>query len=380
MSYCIVKVKKFKASAVKGIEIHDLRKMNNSNTNKNIDKSMSIYNYDQHINQTESYTKFVKNRILSLNLNRAIRKDAVAMVQVMITSDHEYFKSISPETQRKFFEDSYIYLSGKYGTQNVVSSIVHLDETTPHMHFNFVPITTDNRLCAGDIINLNTLYLLHTEFHLHVGEKYNLKRGRTKEERLRDGDVRKNMSMPEFKAYTYKLEELQDKITPLRVEYEAKKAYIDEFNKVSEVSTMYPEYVKCKKNIFGKEVVIVPKDKWEERCVSSKEKRILRQFRNNIESSISVLGKEPFYANVRFKIIKEKNELLNNKIYNLIKENKDLKVENTVYKKFEVKANNLVNKLKKEDLKLFKEYERIRKSKESDKEGDNKDDKDRNSR
>ena len=378
MSYCIVKVKKFRATAVKGIEIHDLRKKNNCTTNKDIDKSMSIYNYDLHGNVTDNYSKFIKNRIQQLQLKKAVRRDAVAMVQVMVTSDNEYFKRVSEDQRKEFFKDSYNYLCNKYGKENVVSSIVHLDETTPHMHFNFVPVTKDNRLCAKDIINLKNLLELQTEFFQVVGKKHNLKRGRTKEERLRDGDIYKNMSMPEYKAYTFKLKELRDKIKPLRIEYEAKKTFIDEVNKSSESTNLYPEYAKRKKNIFGKEVVIVPKDKWEERYISANEKSLLGKLRNYMEKTLEKLCDEPFYANERFEEVKKKNEILNNKIYDLIKENKDLKVENTVYKKFEKKANNVIKSLTKEDLELFNQYSEIQKEKIN---GINKDDDDnKNSR
>lgn len=373
MSYCIVKVKKFKSSAVKGIEIHDFRKMNNCNTNKDIDKSLSANNYDQHDKQNSNYNKFIKGRISELNLKKAVRKDAVAMVQIMVTSDHEYFKNISQEKRENFFKDSYEFLCKKYGQENVISSMVHLDETTPHMHFNFVPITEDNRLCAKDIINMNSLTDLQTEFYNEVGKKYDLIRGRTREQRLAEGDMHKNMSMPEFKAYTNQIQQFQDLLKPLRIEYEAIKGYVDQYKKSTEISNMYPKYVKRKKNIFGKEVVVVPKEKWEQRHISANEKSFMDKLRENFEKCIKNLGNEPFKANERYKKVKEKNELLNNKIYDLIKENSDLKVENQVYKKFEKDANNVIKNLSEKDIKLFDQYSKIVESKEKSKEKSNDD-------
>lgn len=373
MSYCIVKVKKFKSSAVKGIEIHDFRKMNNCNTNKDIDKSLSANNYDQHDKQNSNYNKFIKGRISELNLKKAVRKDAVAMVQIMVTSDHEYFKNISQEKRENFFKDSYEFLCKKYGQENVISSMVHLDETTPHMHFNFVPITEDNRLCAKDIINMNSLTDLQTEFYNEVGKKYDLIRGRTREQRLAEGDMHKNMSMPEFKAYTNQIQQFQDLLKPLRIEYEAIKGYVDQYKKSTEISNMYPKYVKRKKNIFGKEVVVVPKEKWEQRHISANEKSFMDKLRENFEKCIKNLGNEPFKANERYKKVKEKNELLNNKIYDLIKENSDLKVENKVYKKFEKDANNVIKNLSEKDIKLFDQYSKIVESKEKSKEKSNDD-------
>ena len=42
--------------------------------------------------------------------------------------------------QELFFEETYAFLSERYGAQNVISAYVHLDERSPHMHFAFVPV------------------------------------------------------------------------------------------------------------------------------------------------------------------------------------------------------------------------------------------------
>ncbi|MDR1541535.1 MAG: plasmid recombination protein [Clostridiales bacterium] len=49
----------------------------------------------------------------------------------------------SDENLRAFFKSAYDFCEGKYGSDNVVSAYVHMDEVTPHMHFCFVPIVTD---------------------------------------------------------------------------------------------------------------------------------------------------------------------------------------------------------------------------------------------
>lgn len=37
------------------------------------------------------------------------------------------------------------FLCGNYGEKNVISAYVHMDETSPHMHFAFVPVVTDKK-------------------------------------------------------------------------------------------------------------------------------------------------------------------------------------------------------------------------------------------
>lgn len=64
------------------------------------------------------------------------------MCKFIITSDKEFFKNIGEkETERYFqtahnFVANYKSLSEKY----ILSSKVHLDETTPHLHLVFVPV------------------------------------------------------------------------------------------------------------------------------------------------------------------------------------------------------------------------------------------------
>lgn len=49
------------------------------------------------------------------------------------------------EQMKQFFALSYEFLSERYGKENVISVYVHLDETTPHMHFLFIPIVDDKK-------------------------------------------------------------------------------------------------------------------------------------------------------------------------------------------------------------------------------------------
>ncbi|MBD2790567.1 plasmid recombination protein, partial [Xenorhabdus sp. DI] len=58
----------------------------------------------------------------------------------------ENLKGISEKEQRKFFEKTYEFLTNRYGGEkNVLSANVHMDETTPHMHFAFMPVVWDEK-------------------------------------------------------------------------------------------------------------------------------------------------------------------------------------------------------------------------------------------
>ena len=49
------------------------------------------------------------------------------------------------EQVQLFFRLTYDFLSERYGKENVISSYVHMDETTPHTHFLFIPVVDDKK-------------------------------------------------------------------------------------------------------------------------------------------------------------------------------------------------------------------------------------------
>lgn len=195
MSYSICRILKIKSSGVTGIQIHDRREKQFSHTNKDIDFNKSSQNIDL-VNQNEKFRQVIQQRIESLNLKRKPRKDATVMVQVMLTSDNDFFKEMTKTQQLDFFEKSFMFIQDKYGKENVISATIHFDETTPHMHVNFVPVTKDNRLSARDLFSPKLLRELQTEYNDYVNlQGYELERGK------RDSK-KKGLSVEEFKLAT----------------------------------------------------------------------------------------------------------------------------------------------------------------------------------
>lgn len=204
MSYGIVRIQKFKAEAVKGIQIHDHRERQ-SRTNPDIDKERTPQNYS--LVESENWNEAIKARIETLESTKAVRKDAVVMVQVLVTSDHEYFKNLTPEKEKAFFQESLKFIQERYGKENVFSAVVHKDEKTPHMHVNLTPIR-DRRLTAKEVFNRQNVTSLHTDFFEAVGKKWGLERGQSREEK------RKHLDTEEFKQHTRR-EQLQARMAEM---------------------------------------------------------------------------------------------------------------------------------------------------------------------
>ena len=99
------------------------------------------------------------------------------MCSFVVGSDREFFKSLSEREQEKFFADCTRFFADRYGEENIISAVVHMDETTPHLHLNLIPIA-DGRLCAKQLFDRKALQELQTDFHSVVGKKWNLQRGK----------------------------------------------------------------------------------------------------------------------------------------------------------------------------------------------------------
>lgn len=203
MSFSICRIEKIKLNGVTGIQIHDRREKNVSHTNKDIDWSRTHENIDL-LQQQEKFRRVVQSRIDELDLPRAIRKDATVMVQTMITSDNKFFDKMNKVEQINFFEKSYDFIKNRYGEKNMVSAIIHFDETTPHLHVNFVPVTDDGRLSARDLFSPKKLRQLQDDFNKYVNDHgYDLERGKL-------DSKRKHLNVEEYKLET-KFSELKTK-------------------------------------------------------------------------------------------------------------------------------------------------------------------------
>lgn len=203
--YGVLRVEKYTRGSVRGLQVHDLRSATSSRTNGDIDWNKSHKNYDLCSRQCRNFEKAVESRLEKVA--RKTRGNSVVMCQALATASHEFFDGKSEEEIRAFFEKCYKEIADEFGEENIVSAVVHLDEKTPHMHLNFVPLTKDNRLSAKELLTPKTLTALQDRMHRKVFAEYGLKRGEKKDEI-------KHISTLNYKVLTLE-REIQDKESQL---------------------------------------------------------------------------------------------------------------------------------------------------------------------
>lgn len=147
---------------------------NRTYKNQEIDHSKTYLNYNlapEHKNMTDY--EFMKKRCEEFKILK--RKDVNWLVSWVITMPADYTGN-----KELFFKEAYNFMENRYGKENVVSSYVHLDETSPHMHFCFVPVIFDKKkqeykVNAKQCINKIELKQIHPQMQEYLEKKLQTK-------------------------------------------------------------------------------------------------------------------------------------------------------------------------------------------------------------
>lgn len=91
-------------------------------------------------------TQAIQHRLDNAELKRKIGKNQVRAIRVLLTGSSDEMKQIETEGKLDdWCDDNLHWLRKTYGRENIVSAVLHLDETTPHIHATLVPIVTTER-------------------------------------------------------------------------------------------------------------------------------------------------------------------------------------------------------------------------------------------
>lgn len=204
MSYLVLHMDKFKKDAIRGIQSHN-RRERESHSNPDIDYSRSAGNYDLHESTSDNYAQAIQNRIDDLLMVKAVRKDAVHLCGLIVSSDTSFFTRIGKDETRRFFKEAAAYLTDFVGRENVISAMVHTDEKTPHMHFLHVPVTPDGRLSANSIYTRASLKKLQTDLPIYLQSRgFDIQRGVEQ----KPSSAKKHLNTREFKQQQEALDRL----------------------------------------------------------------------------------------------------------------------------------------------------------------------------
>lgn len=260
MSYAIMRLEKRNSNNIGGMFKHNERKTEN-HSNEDINKDLSHLNYQ--LIECDSYKDKINQEIKDrYKVNKSIRKDAVLCVEVLFTSDKEFFDKLTPEQEKKYFEKSVEFLKEQFGEKNVVFATVHKDETTPHLHAGFIPLTDDGRLNYKNFVNgREGLIKLQNEYFEKMSKEFpELERGQNAREtrakhianqeyKFQEKEKAVKLKLEEVEKASKELEEKQNKISKKKERLKTEDEKLYDIEKIMEC-------VKENKGFFNGKVTV----------------------------------------------------------------------------------------------------------------------------
>lgn len=150
---------KYKANdvGVNGLQRHNERVPGQKHSNENIDDSRTDRNIIL-VSNNQKLNKRVADKIDKKRANglKGVRKDAVRMVEGTVQLSGQILERSEAE-QIEVLKDSFEWFEETFGKDNIVSAVIHLDESTPHLHVDFVPFTKENKLSAKQVLSKEKL-------------------------------------------------------------------------------------------------------------------------------------------------------------------------------------------------------------------------------
>lgn len=182
----------------RALQGHNARTLDN-HSNANINGSRTGLNYN--LTDGDAMERF-HARLEQCSYRK--QKNNVRLEEIVLTAP----KNVTEQDMGRFFKTAYRALQGLTGgANNVVSAWVHMDETTPHMHLDFVPaVMVDGtlKLSAKTLMDRDKLKVLHTVVQRAINTEF----GHSNYKVVADNSAERMQASDTLQAYKSKMAEL----------------------------------------------------------------------------------------------------------------------------------------------------------------------------
>ena len=248
-------LKKNTRGAVPGLAVHFERKTDH-HTNKEIDVSKSYLNQDLMADGSDMLSRFNER----LNDVYCMKRDDVKALATWIVTLPEELTEAPYEQQSAFFEATTNFLNDRYGQENAVAAVVHYDETTPHLHYAFVPVVFDSKkerykVSAKEVLTRHDLQTFHDDLDQNLKAVLPFY-----EQGILNHKTLPFENVAEIKKYNDQFKALKDELANVKENISAKKALLQVTDQaLTEVELAEKQIDDFKqalsKNLFGKTVL-----------------------------------------------------------------------------------------------------------------------------
>lgn len=237
---------KNKMSDIKGKEYEQDRKGRISNDE--IDLRKTHMNYDI-VESDKTLYQRVKSRVDDVRSNSRIQKNSVVMYSNVISINGETAKEWGEEKCKRYLQSAYEFFCNEFGKENVVSAMVHLDETAPHLHLHFVPISDEGKLQARSVMTPTRINKIHTECTKFLRQRgFDVERGKGKTGKKNIKDI-----------YEYKKSELEKLKKDVMHLEEQKRLLESNLRGQKNLDNIELTQIQAKEQMFSKNNLIVEK-------------------------------------------------------------------------------------------------------------------------
>ena len=248
-------LKKNTRGAVPGLAVHFERKTDH-HSNKEIDVAKTYLNQDLISDGSDMISRFNAR----LSDVYCMKRDDVKALATWIVTLPEELSEAPYEQQSAFFEATKQFLDDRYGQENAVAAVVHYDETTPHLHYAFVPVVFDAKkerykVSAKEVLTRHDLQTFHDDLDQELKSVLPFY-----EKGILNHKTLPFENVAEIKKYNDQFKALKDELANVEENISAKKALLKVTDQaLTEVDLAEKQIDDFKqalsKNLFGKTVI-----------------------------------------------------------------------------------------------------------------------------
>ncbi len=309
-------LKKNTRGAVPGLAVHFERKTDH-HSNKEIDVAKTYLNQDLISDGSDMLSRFNER----LNDVYCMKRDDVKALATWIVTLPEALSEAPYEQQSAFFEATKQFLDDRYGQENAVAAVVHYDETTPHLHYAFVPVVFDAKkerykVSAKEVLTRHDLQTFHDDLDQNLKTVLPFY-----EQGILNHKTLPFENVAEIKKYNGQFKALKEELANVEENISAKKALLKVTNQaLTEVELAEKQIDDFKqalsKNLFGK-TVIKPDDLGRFKSVlANMKKATLQSQRDEADSNQGLLKAKAQLAEVQadYQQLKDTHQALQQRV------------------------------------------------------------------
>ena len=309
-------LKKNTRGSVPGLAVHFERKTDH-HSNKEIDVAKTYLNQDLISDGSNMLSRFNER----LNDVYCMKRDDVKALATWIVTLPEELSESSYEQQSAFFEATKQFLDDRYGQENVVAAVVHYDETTPHLHYAFVPVVFDAKkerykVSAKEVLTRHDLQTFHDDLDQKLKAVLPFY-----EKGILNHKTLPFENVAEIKKYNDQFKALKDELANVKENISAKKALLQVTDQaLTEVELAEKQIDDFKqalsKNLFGK-TVLKPDDLDRFKSVlANMKKATLQSQRDAADSNQALLKTNAQLAEVQadYQQLKDRHQALQQRL------------------------------------------------------------------